>query len=415
MSDRFPNSIRGQAIRAKAIVPAANNIVTEGVVAVDPSGKMIDSNSGTVDDLGDVIVLPGFVNAHVHLEDSLHNEPLSSGRPFCDWVRALVGWRRANEDRLTEGVESGLRESADSGTTTLGEISRGMPELGESDPTAVLFHEVIGLLPEQIEPQLERARQHQQQTPGDSRIHLGLSPHAPYSVHPELYVRLIELAAEFQAPVAVHLAETPEELELLNSGSGQLVHMLTDFGVWRDDLFTGRRRPLDYLRPLVKLQHALVIHGNYLDNAEIDFLAQHPQITVVYCPRTHAFFGHSPHPWRQMLAKGVSLALGTDGRGSNPDLSLWGELCWLRRQFPEVDSDELLHLGTAAGAKALGMDEQTGTLEVGKWADLVLIDGSEINLADGDVVGQLMDQQATVLATYVQGQRIDNAVGKELA
>jgi cytosine/adenosine deaminase-related metal-dependent hydrolase len=117
----------------------------------------------------------------------------------------------------------------------------------------------------------------------------------------------------------------------------------------------------------------LVIHGNYLDAVEFDWLQNHPQVSVVYCPRTHAYFQHAPHPWREMLERGINVALGTDSRGSNPDLSLWREMQFLATTFPDVDPARILAMGTRRGAAALGRDSEQGTLEPGKQALLASV------------------------------------------
>jgi cytosine/adenosine deaminase-related metal-dependent hydrolase len=169
---------------------------------------------------------------------------------------------------------------------------------------------------------------------------------------------------------------------LLRNGTGELADMMQQFNAWDDQAIPRGLRPLDYLIPLADLSHALVIHGNYLNNDEVEWLAQHPQVSVVYCPRTHAFFGHSPHPWLQLHEGGVNVALGTDSRGSNPDLSLWNEMRFLVQRFPHVDPAHILEMGTLAGARALGREFTAGSIDPGKQASLSTIrlptsDGSD--------------------------------------
>ena len=209
---------------------------------------------------------------------------------------------------------------------------------------------------------------------GPQRMIRGLSPHAPYSVHPDLFRGLVDLAVARRAPVAMHLAETREELQLLADGTGDFVRFLEELGVWRPDAIPPGSRPLDYLRELARVEVALAIHGNYLAPDEIEFLVGHSNVSVVYCPRTHAFFRHAVHPWQMLLAKGINVALGTDSRASNPDLSVWNELLFLRRLAPDFDPAALLKLATWNGALAMGLGHETGTLDVGKSADLAVVE-----------------------------------------
>ncbi len=94
---------------------------------------------------------------------------------------------------------------------------------------------------------------------------------------------------------------------------------------------------------------------------------------MIYCPRTHAAFGHARHPFREMMARNISVALGTDSLASNPDLSVLAEIRFLHHQFPDVPGDVLLRMGTLSGAEALGWADKTGSLEPGKSADLAVV------------------------------------------
>ncbi len=108
----------------------------------------------------------------------------------------------------------------------------------------------------------------------------------------------------------MHVAESREELELLAHGTGAFRQLLDGLGVWPPKTFTAGMRPLDYLNRLAEAPRTLVIHGNYLDREEIDFLAaRRATMSVVFCPRTHAYFAHERYPLARMLARGVNVAL----------------------------------------------------------------------------------------------------------
>lgn len=367
--------------RARWLFPVDAEPIENGTIEIDSTGRIAARHSRDdprAEDLGNVAVIPGLVNAHTHLEFSGLDAPLSSGEPFTDWIRAVVAWRRGGLSNQTADIHRGLTELAAAGTTFVGEITTAdgsLEQFSTSGPRTVLFRELIGLRPEQREEQLAIARRHlsQKQVGETDRLLAGLSPHAPYSVHPQLFAELVDLASSQHAPLAIHLAETSAELELLDRGTGPFVELLREFGAWREDMIPTGSRPLDYLRRLEPLQHALVIHGNYLSDEEIDFLSAHENLAVVYCPRTHAYFGHRKHPWRELLASGARVAIGTDSRASNPDLSLWRELCFLRKHSPDVEVQKLLELGTIAGARALGLGDETGSLTVGKRSDLTVV------------------------------------------
>lgn len=364
-----------QSYRARWIVPVTGDPIEHGTVQIE-AGQIVDlcsdDNRNAVD-LGNVAVVPGLVNAHTHLEFSDLSEPLQPANPFTDWLRTLVSHRRSRTVPPAESSGRGFQESARSGTTLLGEIATDgwqADSFAAAGPRVVAFREILGLDSSRIDEQLAIATQHLRL---DGPIIPAISPHAPYSVHPDLFLRVVDLAKEQRIPLAIHLAETQAELQLLQTTDGPFFQLLQEFGVWREGVFSRGTRPLDYLKTMIGLENVLIVHGNYLANDEIDFLAEHPEMTVVYCPRTHAYFGHSEHPWRQMLDRGVSLAIGTDSRASNPDLSLWSELQFLHAKYPEFSPRHLLELGTISGARSLGLEASTGSLTPGKTADLAVV------------------------------------------
>jgi cytosine/adenosine deaminase-related metal-dependent hydrolase len=387
----FPNPQPDQpfSLRARWVFPVWGPPPLENGLVEITAGRISavhDRPGPCTIDLGNAAIIPGLVNAHTHLELSDLAAPLHPNLPFTAWLKAVMAHRRTRAHTGTAAlsssddafekqiVEQGRRESARWGTTLIGDITGAGSSLsvaGTDGPRLVTFLEVLGLAPERVASQLDRARAHLAEPHGLSR---GLSPHAPYSVHPDLVGGLVDLAVSRRAPVAMHLAETRAELELLADGTGEFLPFLEGVGVWRADAILRGTRPLDYLRELARAENALAIHGNYFAADEVDFLAIHPNISVVYCPRTHAFFRHEPHPWRELLKRHVNVALGTDSRASSPDLGLWNELLFLRAHFPDFDPSLLLRLGTWNGAFALGLESESGSLAVGKAADLAVVE-----------------------------------------
>jgi cytosine/adenosine deaminase-related metal-dependent hydrolase len=144
--------------------------------------------------------------------------------------------------------------------------------------------------------------------------------------------------------------------------------------MWDAGAIPRGSRPLDYLKLLAEAPRALVIHGNYLGNDEWRFLAAHcHRMSLVYCPRTHSYFAHPRYPLTQLLAAGVTVALGTDSRASNPDLDLLAEMRHVARLYAELNPQEILRMGTLAGAQALGRADEVGSITRGKLANLVAV------------------------------------------
>ncbi len=393
-----------ERIVARWVIPVDQPPIEDGVVEI-ADGRIVEvgRRSGAPDDatldLGNAALLPALVNAHAHLEFSDLAEPIEPAAPFTQWIRNLLAYRRERKLSIGELVRDGLREAARVGTGLVGEIAAGdwqpaeiAASLQSSDfdgelPTVVAFRELIGLLPEQAADQLELARRHidECRTLSDGADGIGnrgltlrpaLSPHAPYSVGLDLYHQLVDLARRESVPLCIHLAETPAELELLDRGTGEFVEMLSAFGIWQPGLVPRGLRPMDFLEPLANLDHALIAHGNYLSDDEIVWLGQHPNVATVYCPRTHAFFGHGEHPWQKLLAAGATVCLGTDGSSSNPDYNLWSELQFLASRPGLIAQSPLPELATLSGARALGCESDYGSVAPGKVAEFCVANSS---------------------------------------
>ncbi len=383
--------------RARWIFPVASAPLENGVLEVTDGVISAVHHLAEPDaiELGNVAILPGLVNAHTHLEFSDLTAPLTPEEPFTDWIRELVAHRRLRTVEPKTIIAKGFGEAIASETRCLGEIATEgwSPDVFAENPKCqtVVFRELIGLLPEQIAEQVSLAKTHLGSALAKEQPWLtrGLSPHAPYSVHPQLFQKLVSLCREHNAPLAMHLAETRAELELLSRSQGELVEMLKAFGVWREGVIAPGSRILDYLKPMADLNRGLVVHGNYLNDQDIAFLSRHPNLSVVYCPRTHAFFGHrlEDHPWPRLLDANVRVALGTDSRASNPDLNLWNEVRFLRKHYPKIPPAQWLKWATQNGALALDGPETThGTLEPGKQGvfstlPLKVLDTSDPDLA----------------------------------
>lgn len=202
-----------------------------------------------------LVVIPPLVNAHTHLEFSSLQQPLSSAGTFPDWIGRVLAWRSEVSLEQSERIRAGVQESRQAGVALAGDILTGVHTA--TDPgawrgiAAVLFREVIALTPERFAGQLSDLHQHlQMQTAGAvpaERKVAGISPHAPYTVHPQVLHELVRLACQYQAPLAMHLAETAEELELLQRGTGPFAELLQRLGVWDSRVFPGgviRRRSL---------------------------------------------------------------------------------------------------------------------------------------------------------------------------
>ncbi len=370
------------ALRARYVFPVDRPAIENGVVTIE-DGRIADlgknSDVSQVIDLGDVALLPGFVNCHTHLEFSDRNKPLGKpGIRLVDWIRLVIAERGRSVSVPDQVFAKGLHESLSYGVTTIGEISQGAASIerecfGESSPSLTYYLEVIGFSRARADSAYAATLEKLETLAANVTGRIGISPHAPYTVSPGLISRLMALAIEREMPVAMHLAESAEELQLLETGGGPFQELLDERSMWDPEAIPRGTRPLDYLREIAKAPRSLVIHGNYLADEEHDFLAANRErMSLVFCPRTHAYFQHPPYPLVELLKKNVRVVLGTDSRASNPDLNLLDEMRTVVRLAPQVHPDVILRMGTLDGAEGLG-NRAVGSLSPGKRADLVAI------------------------------------------
>lgn len=496
-----------QNLKARYVFPVLEPPIPDGVVSIS-GGRIVavgkEAIPGPVEDLGQVALLPGLVNAHTHLEFSLLDRPIGQpGGSFSQWVRLVVElFRRLpasqlnprpllDEDQPSKGtsaealggrsqpiasedqtcqvggvsaggplsraertLRTGLAELIRTGTTAVADVAQpGFPtplwrQIGMK---AIVFLELRGPTRSRASQAIHQAQEHlaawflplsppageakgsenifsptsgQEKQPeknwggqvagsksfeehhSENLWQLGLSPHAPYTVRPELLEAAVALAKKSRLPMAMHLAESPEEIQLLQSGQGPLRTLLEELGQWEPGLVLAPCRPMDYLRQLAQVERALVIHGNYLDEEEWAFLAAHrEQMAVVFCPRSHAHFDHRPYPLREMLSWGVRVILGTDSRASAPDMDMLAELRHVAARFPQLAPQKILELATLEAAQALGWGEELGTLAPGRRADLLAV--ALPDQIDPEAPYELLlHHDLPVTAVWIAGQKV---------
>jgi cytosine/adenosine deaminase-related metal-dependent hydrolase len=383
------------AYRAKWICSPRKEPINDGVVVI--AGGRIQQVGGAPTireknvDLGDVVLVPGLCNAHTHLEFSNLVQPIGHpGITFEEWIERVVHYQRFEvvANAKPHAITRGLEASEASGVVALGEIARQPVIDGDyahSRCRTVVFLESLGRNESRIASIVGDLKHFMELWPSPDKelsmchLPLALSPHAPYTVHDELFEQIVNLAVQYRCPLAMHLSESEGELELLQNGTGPFVATLERLGAWYPQTYRRGRTALYYLEKLAAAPHALVIHGNYLNQSEIDFLARHrSHMTVVFCPRTHEFFGHRRYPLQEYIDAGVAVAVGTDSCASNPDLNLYCELKAIASRYPELDPMQILGLGTIAGMQGLGFGGM-GSICVGDHAKLNIVSGPDVS------------------------------------
>jgi cytosine/adenosine deaminase-related metal-dependent hydrolase len=375
------------------------------VVAVGPAKQVAAAYpDARVTDLGDSIVLPGLVNAHTHLELSTVVRPATAGK-FVDWIMDLMSQTfrtgQADGSAVGDAVRRGIEESIRFGVTSVGDITKqctATRPIQREGPLRVVSYGEIQAMAQRRVLLEERFASAVDCTSESPWLRVGVTPHAPYTVEREGYRKCLDFARAHGRPIATHLAETPEEAEFLAAGTGEF-RRLWEVGVnaWDEHVPTFAGGPIRFAEAVGLLSYpTLLAHVNYCDDDELAILAG-GSASVVYCPRTHAYFGHRPHRWREMLAAGINVAVGTDSRASAPDLNLVDELRLLRQLAPDVPAIELWAMATTHAAKAIGL-LSVGSIAPGKAADFAVFPAR-----DEQPLESILQQPALPSRVYIAG------------
>ena len=375
-------------IRAGTVVTMDGLPIDNGAVAVSGSritnvGKFSDisaTNSGEqIVDLGEQALLPGLINAHCHLDYTCLRGKIPPPKSFTEWIQAINA-EKANlsPENYIGSINDGFAEATRFGTTTIANLT-AFPELVsriQAPIRAWWFAELIDVRDpsranEIVDAAVETLK---------SAEHWGLAPHAPFTASANLYRRCEEVARLENALLTTHLAESREEMSMFRDASGPLYDFLKEIG--RNMADCGRRTPLSQLTeilrdvstPLDMTESWMVVHLNELAKNDFDLFARsRNQFSIAHCPRSHAYFGHSPFEFETLRELGFNVCLGTDSLASNDDLSLFAEMRAFQKEFPKIPPDEIFRMVTSNPALALGKPHVLGRIGKNCWADLIAV------------------------------------------
>ena len=366
-------------IRAGSVHPVTAPPILDGAVLVDDAGKIaavgphprVPTPPGARTlEFPDAALVPGLVNCHTHLELT-HLAGRNREPGFATWIRRIRELKDATPpEEFRRSAEQGVRDCwtrgvtcvADTGST--GAVVEALARLGGR---GIAYHEVFGPDPARCAAsiaELEQALGWLSRF-ASSHLRLGVSPHAPYTVSEPLYRAVADFARREGFPVAVHLAESREEVQLVREGSGPFAEALRARGIAVEPRGLS---PVEYLLQLGVLASGvcLCIHCVQVDAPDVRILRE-AGVAAAHCPRSNRAHGHGVTPVAALRAAGVRVGLGTDSVVSVEDLDLWAEA-----KAAGWQGEEALGMLTLEGARALCWDREIGSLEAGKQADLAV-------------------------------------------
>jgi 5-methylthioadenosine/S-adenosylhomocysteine deaminase len=419
--------MRATLYSADWLIPVSAEPVHDGAVLVDEHGviRAVGTHTGIAVgddvariDLGSAILLPGLINVHGHPELA-GMRGLLEDLPFHLWIPAL---RRAKEGAIAEEGDFAVAarwtciECIAGGITTLAateDSGASVDAMREAGLRGMVYREVFGPAPRQAQGALHDLMQKldAMRRIATDMVHVGVSPHAPYTVSDDLY-RLIAAYATAEAlPVAVHIGESEAESQLVGNADGPFAGGLRTRAI---QVSRRARSPIALLAQTGILDtRPLLIHCVRVDEADVQLIAD-AGAAVAHCPVANARLGHGIAPVIELAHAGVTIGIGSDSVASSNRIDMLEEariaqllqrarLC----SAGALTAPELLRMLTLDGARALGLDARTGSLEVGKDADMcaVRIDAPHtLPLHDPASALLFSTRGSDVILTVVRGQ-----------
>lgn len=405
-------------LRARTLVPLSGEPLADGAVwienghfqAVGTWSELRRIAPGPALDLGEVLISPGWVNAHCHLDLTDLAGQIAPPKSFSGWIKSLLSakydWSYSEfAASWLRGAEQLLR----TGTTTVASIESVPEMLGDvraSTPLRVWSLLELTGVRRRWDPALlvDAAVQALERLPLD-RGGVGLSPHAPYSTPPQLLRLAAAAARQRNWPIATHIAESTEEFEMFVHRGGAMHDWLAAQRSMDD---CGLGSPVAHCARQGLLSPSLLaVHANLLWRDDVELLAR-SGASVVHCPQSHDYFRHPRFPLPELRAAGVNLCLGTDSlastrklRGQRPTLSITDEFRSFDAHNSGLTPRESLALATLNGARALGLAGLAGEISAGAWADLAVIPFSG-SLKEAE--SATMEHIGNVAATMIDGR-----------
>jgi 5-methylthioadenosine/S-adenosylhomocysteine deaminase len=422
-------------LTARYVLPVSAPHIEDGAVLVrgdriEAVGKRADlvalHPDEPVRDFGLAVLMPGFVDLHTHLEYSVFRGAVDDV-PYTAWkMQVSQKQARLSADDWRDSAVLGAMEALGSGITTIADITRSGNSLAaakDSGLAGVFYREVSTMDKTKVAGRMAEATadiEAWSSAAAGSPIEVGIAPHSPYTCHPSLFEASADLAISRGLPAAIHLAGSQDEYDFVRYGSSALAQDFRAQSGWGDVTWlpTGVS-PVRYVLEwgLFKVPRLLAVHCVHVDAEDVAILADN-SVAIAHCPRCNAKLGMGIAPLPLFFEHGLTVGIGTDSPASNNTVDVFDEMRigLLLQRGTSSESDffryftarTFIRLATFWGARALGLEDEIGSLEAGKRADVIAIDlsSSPHMVPTGDPYSALVHaaNQKDVAMTMVAGR-----------
>jgi cytosine/adenosine deaminase-related metal-dependent hydrolase len=374
-------------ITADFVCPVASSPLKDGVVIMDAQGRIMaiegrDQHDPTTLERYEGVLVPGFINAHCHLELSHMKAKVDTGTGLLPFIHKVVSFRDEPEDVVNEAIELADAEMQRNGIVAVGDICNKTdtrPVKTRSPIRYYSFVEMFDFLQEAAADQHfdHYIKVYEQQADGNGNCK-SVVPHAPYSVSRRLFERINAANdSDKQLTVSIHNQETPHEDALFKDGTGGFPSFYQGFGIKMEEFRPSGKTSIHYaLANMDARQRTIFVHNTLTSEEDIRAAqAWSPHTYWATCPNANLYIENRLPDYRRFMATGAKVAIGTDSLTSNWQLCILEEMKTIARYQSYLDFHTLLRWATLNGAEALGLADQLGSLAVGKTPGLNLLTG----------------------------------------
>lgn len=357
-------------------------LTKENVLITDEKGKVLDivpeNEAGDDVQVFEGIISPGFVNAHCHLELSHLKNKIPEKTGLIDFVFKIVSERNGEEYEILEAIQKAEEAMLQNGIVAVGDICNNDLTLSQKmkrDLRYYNFIETSGWLPAIAEIRLQRSKMIVEKFEENNMV-ASIVPHAPYSVSENLWEQMNRFFPG--KTVTIHNQESPQEDIFFREGKGDFIKMFEKMKI-DNSFYTARKTGgiQYYFQHFASAKSVILVHNTFTQQPDLDFIKKNKKkdqlISFCLCPNANLYIEDALPPVDLFLKNQLNIILGTDSLASNHQLNILEEIKAIQKKFPEIKTEIFLQWATINGAKALQMEDQSGTFDKGKTPGVVLI------------------------------------------
>ena len=375
-------------LSADYIFPVSSEPVRDGVVVLNESGEVLDlldpSNGITIP--GKIehyhgIIVPGFINAHCHLELSHLHGKIPKATGLVSFVKAVISQRAADQEEVLIAMKANDQLMSDNGVVAVGDISNNHLSKSVKQNSRIFYHtfvELLGFDPEKADTVFNRALKLKSDF---APLPASIVPHAPYSVSEKLFALLREYSEIHENLCSMHNQESQAETDFFMNKGGEFLDLYEMLNLDLSFFKSHFQSSIRSILPLISAkQKTLLVHNTFTGSDDIATVqASGKDVVWCFCPKANLYIEGRLPDINQFLANDLKITLGTDSLASNDKLCILSELKVIKAYFPKLPFSKTIRWATLNGAEFLGIDKRFGSIEKGKAPGLNLIENVKGN------------------------------------